>query len=132
MKNDWSSSWNSSKQPRKQRKYVFNAPLHIRRKLMAANLSKELQTKYNRRSFPIRKGDKVKIMRGQFKDKKGEITKVDLGKLKVYLEVASIVKRDGTKAFYPIFPSNLQITEFKLDDKMRKKALERTKNEKTS
>ena len=127
MKNDWSSSWKSSKQPRKQRKYVFNAPLHIRRKFMAAHLSKELQKKYNRRSFPIRKGDIVKIMRGQFKNKKG-----DLNNLKVYLEVASIVKRDGTKSFYPIFPSNLLITEFKLDDKMRKKALERTKNEKTS
>ena len=31
-----------SKQPRKQRKFLYNAPLHVRRKIMSAHLSKEL------------------------------------------------------------------------------------------
>ena len=49
MKKDFSKSWKSSRQPRKQRKYVFNAPLHIRHKLVSANLSKELRKKYGKR-----------------------------------------------------------------------------------
>lgn len=97
---------------------------------MAAHLSKELGKKYNRRSFPVRKGDKVKILRGQFKKKTGEITKVNLKTLKVYIDSVFITKRDGTKAFYPIYPSNLLITDLKLDDKERKKAIERTKETK--
>ena len=34
MKRKYSSSWKSSKQPRKQRKYRQNAPLHIKQKLV--------------------------------------------------------------------------------------------------
>ncbi|MBO7732004.1 MAG: 50S ribosomal protein L24, partial [Methanobrevibacter sp.] len=30
-------------QPRKQRKALYTAPLHIRRKIMSANLSKDLR-----------------------------------------------------------------------------------------
>ena len=40
---------------RKQRKRHFEAPSHIRRKLMSAPLSKELRQKYGVRSMPIRK-----------------------------------------------------------------------------
>ena len=59
----WSKHWKSSKQPRKQRKYVYHAPLHIRHKLLSAHLPKELREKYNRRSFPVRKGDEIEIMK---------------------------------------------------------------------
>lgn len=46
---------------RKNRKRHFNAPSHIRRKLMSAPLSKELRQKYNVRSMPIRKDDEVQV-----------------------------------------------------------------------
>ena len=42
MKKIFSKHWKSSKQPRKQRKYRAKAPLHIKRKLLNVNLSKEL------------------------------------------------------------------------------------------
>ena len=125
MKKKFSKSWKSSKKPSKQRKYRYNAPLHIKHKFMSAHLSKELMKKYSKRNIPIRKGDRVKIMRGQFKKKTGEITKVNLKKLKVYVDNIFVTKRDGTKAFYPLPPSNLLITELKLEDKQRKKLLER-------
>ncbi|MCW1309534.1 MAG: 60S ribosomal protein L26, partial [Candidatus Nanoarchaeia archaeon] len=35
----WSKKWKSSKKPSKQRKYRYNAPLHIRRKFLSVNLS---------------------------------------------------------------------------------------------
>ena len=125
MKSIFSTSWKSSKQPRKQRKYVYNAPNHIKKKLVSTNLSKELRKKYNKRNIPIRKGDKVKILRGQFKGKVGEITKVDLKNIKVNIDKIELLKKDGNKVPYPINPSNLMITELKLEDKKRKKLLER-------
>ena len=119
MKKDFSDKWIRSKQPRKQRKYSHNAPLHIRGKFMSAHLSKELIKKYNRRSIRLRKGDKVTILRGQFKKKAGRIERVDLKKTKVYIAGVEMVKKDGTKVFYPIHPSNLVITDLNLDDKKR-------------
>lgn len=125
MKKKFSSSWKRSKQPRKQRKYRYNAPLHIKQKFVSAHLSKDLRKKYNRRNMNLRKGDGVKIMRGQFKNKTGKIEDVSVKKTLVYVSGIEIAKRDGTKARYPINPSNLMITDINIDDKMRNKIIER-------
>ena len=125
MKNKFSSSWGRSTQPRKQRKYRYNAPLHIKQKFMRAHLSKELRKKYIKRNFSLRKGDNVKVMRGQFKNKQGKIEKVNLKKTIVYITWIEVTKRDGTKALFPIHPSNLMITELNMDDKIRQEMLER-------
>ena len=128
MKQKFSKKWKSSRQPRKQRKYRANAPLHIKHKLMSANLKKELRKKYGRRSFPLRKEDSVKIMLGEFKKKTGKIALVDLKKLRVSIEGIQRAKKDGTKINVWFDPSNLQIQELDLDDKERRKAIERGKS----
>ena len=46
---------------RKNRKRHFNAPSHVRRKIMSSPLSKDLRQKYNVRSMPIRKDDEVQV-----------------------------------------------------------------------
>ena len=125
MKNKFSSSWGTSTQPRKQRKYRFNAPLHIKQKFMRAHLSKELRKKYSKRNFSLRKGDNVKIMRGQFRNKHGKIERVNLKGTFVYITGIEVAKRDGTKTLFPIHPSNLMITELNMDDKIRQQMLER-------
>lgn len=125
MKTKFSSLWIKSKQPRKQRKYRRYAPLHIKQRFVSAHLSKELHKKYNKRNMNLRKGDSVKVMRGQFKNKAGKIEEVNLKKSSVYVAGIEIVKRDGTKARYPIHPSNVMITELNMDDKMRNKIFER-------
>jgi len=125
MKQKFSIKWVSSKQPRKQRKYRANAPLHIKRKFMSVNLTKELRKKYGKRNFPIHKGDSIKIMRGEFKGKKGKIEMVDIGNLRVRIEGIYRTKKDGTKVSVYFTPSNLQINELNLEDSKRKKALER-------
>jgi len=114
-----------SKKPRKQRKARFEAPLHLRHVLISSNLSKELRKKYNRRSFPLRKGDDVKIMRGGFKNKKGKIALINLQKMKIYVEGIQKTKKDGTKISIPLEPSNLQIIGLNLEDKQRVAALEK-------
>jgi large subunit ribosomal protein L24 len=125
MKQHFSTQWNASRQPRKQRKYLANAPLHIKHRMLSANLSKELRKKYGKRSFPLRKGDEIKIMRGEFKKKTGKIDSVDLKNLKASVENIQRNKKDGTKIKIYFHPSNLQIKELNLEDRRRKEALER-------
>jgi large subunit ribosomal protein L24 len=115
----FSKSWVSSKKPNKQRKYAYNAPFHLRGDLLNVHLSKELRTKYSIRAIRVRVGDKVKIMRGQFKALEGKVEEVSLKNLRVYIAKAEHVKRDGTKARYPIHPSNLLLVELNTDDKRR-------------
>ena len=123
MKKKFSTSWKSSKQPRKQRKYRANAPLHIKKKLLNVNLSKDLRNKYKKRNIPVRKGDLVKILRGKFKKKQGKITVVNTKKAKVIIEGMQVKKQDGSKANIKFQPSNLQIIELNLDDSKRTKKL---------
>lgn len=125
MKKKFSKAWKSSKQPRKQRKYRANAPLHIKRKFLSSHLSKPLIQEYKTRNIPIRKGDTVKIMRGQYKKKIGKVTKTDIKKIKVYVEGVETIKKDGTKLPYPISPSNLLIENLVLEDKKRLNILKR-------
>jgi len=94
---------------------------------MHANLSKELREKYNRRSLPVRKDDKVKVMRGKFKGKIAKVTEVNLKTLKVYLEGVTRKKVDGKEVQVPIQPSNLQIISAAMDDKKREKLVKRKK-----
>ncbi len=121
MKSDFSRAWKSSKQPRKQRKYAANAPLHLKKNAMAAKLSKDLAKKHSTRSIPARNGDKVKVMRGQFRKKTGKIERVDRKKSRVYVTGIETMKKDGSKALYPMHVSNIMITELNTEDKRRTK-----------
>ena len=125
MKKKFSLNWKSSKQIRKQRKYRHNAPLHVRQKFVHVHLSEELRKKYEKRNAGLKKGDKVKVMRGQFKKHTGTVEKVNLKKTKVQVSGIEITKKDGNKTTQLIDPSNLLITELNLDDKLRQKIIER-------
>ncbi len=126
MKQKFSTSWNSSVQPRKQRKFVHNAPSHIKRKLMSATLSKELRAKHGRRSLEVRKGDEVKIMRGKFSGKQGKVDVVNMNKLKIGIEGITITKTGGEKVAVLTHPSNVKIIAINSDDKRRMKSKVKT------
>jgi len=117
--------------PRKQRKQLYNAPLHKKRKWLAAHLSENLLLKYNRRSVPVIKGDTVKIMRGIFKGHENKVTKVNVKKGFVEVEGVTLTKADGKKVARPIHPSNLLITKLNLADKWRRHKLEQGLPEET-
>jgi large subunit ribosomal protein L24 len=129
MKKEFSKKWIGSKQPRKQRKYLANAPLSIKKKMLSVNLSKDLRKKHDTRNVELRKGDKVKILRGKFKNKEGKVTKVLTKLLKVYVEGMQTTKQDGSKVDVPLRASNLQIVELTSDDKKRFKRNTNTKKE---
>mgnify|MGYP003873422029 CR=1 FL=1 len=116
-----------SKQPRKQRKALYTAPIHRKRKIMAAHLSEELRSRYGVRAVPIRKGDVVMITRGDMKGHVGEVVEVDRKSMTVAVEGATRTKADGTQVPRKIHPSNLIITKLNLADPLRKKKLESLK-----
>jgi len=111
--------------PSKQRKLVFQAPDHSRRKLFSALLSPQLRASHGIKSFPVRNGDTVRIMRGDHKGFEGKISKVDRGECRVYVEGLTREKVDGTAIPVAVHPSKITITNLVLDDKWRKKILER-------
>jgi len=125
MDKDFSTSWKSSTQPRKQRKYLYNAPSNIKSKMLGSHLSKELKEKHNKRTMRPIKGDKVRVMKGQHKNKSGKIERIDVNKMKAYITGIDMIKKDGSKVIYPIHVTNLQIVELNLEDKKRKNILER-------
>jgi large subunit ribosomal protein L24 len=118
-----------SAKPRKQRLARYEAPLHMRRHYMAVHLSKELRQKLavGRRSMPVVKGDKVKIMRGRRKGTVGKVTEVDLTSCKVYVEGVGKGKARGTEVLIPIEPSNLLLLDGDFNKKGRKEVVDRTR-----
>lgn len=113
--------------PSKQRRIIYQAPDHIRRKLFAAPLSAELQASHGIKSLPIRNGDTVRIMRGDHKGFEGKISRIDQTHFRVYVEGLTREKVDGTAIFVPVHPSKVTIKALVLDDKWRKNILERKK-----
>ncbi|MDI6720863.1 MAG: 50S ribosomal protein L24 [Candidatus Aenigmarchaeota archaeon] len=130
MKTLYSPAWKSSAQTRKQRKYRYNAPLHARHRMLSAHLSKELRKEMGFRSLPLRKGDEVAVMKGEFKKSRGKVLRADLKELRVYIEGIKRKKVSGQEVDVPLDPSNLKITKLNLDDSRRKKAVERKKQAK--
>jgi large subunit ribosomal protein L24 len=125
MKRKWSSKWTGSRQPRKQRKFRHNAPLHVRHKFVSVHLSPHLRERYGKRSLPVRQGDEVEIARGKDRGMRGKVERVDLKRGKVYIAGMNVKKSDGSEVMRPFQPSNLKAVSLNLDDKMRTVVLER-------
>jgi len=116
-----------SSQPRKQRKFRFNAPMHVRQKFLNVHISKELREKLNikKRAIGIRKGDTVKVMAGPHKGETGKVTDVNLRTGMVLIDSIKRKKANGKEILVPIHSSNLYITDLDLSDKYRKAIIER-------
>ncbi len=114
------------KDPRKQRKRLYNAPAHLRHKMMAAPLAPELISK-GAKTLPVRKGDTVRVVRGDHIGFEGKVNRVDLKRYHIFLEGLTREKVDGTNIFVSVHPSKVMIKSLKLDDKWRKAILENKK-----
>jgi len=122
----------SSIQPRKQRLARYTAPYHRRHREMSAPVDKGLREKQLARGFmyprsmPVRKGDRVLVVRGEGKSKSAtKVAKVDRKARKVYVEGFTYFKSDGTELQRPIDPSNLVIINPDWSDIYRRKLLTR-------
>ena len=111
--------------PTKQRKRLYQAPLNDRYRRFSAPLSSKLKDSHGTSSVPVRKGDTVMVMRGDRKGSEGKVTQIDRKNYRIFIEGATREKVDGTSIPVPIHPSKVMITRLNLDDKWRKKIMER-------
>ncbi len=121
-----------SKKPRKQRRAVYNAPLHRRRKMISSHLSSkylEDAKRYYPRSALVRKGDTVKIVRGSFAGHIGKVEAVDTRSMRIIVDGATVAKADGTQIAAKVHPSNVIITKLDLSDPKRKRRFEEISRE---
>merc|ERR1712033_69386 len=101
---------------RKNRCRHFNAPSHVRRKIMSSPLSKELRSKYSVRSMPIRKDDEVLVTRGPFKSAQaGKVIAVYRKKWVLHIERVQREKANGATVSVGIRPSKVEIVRLKMD-----------------
>ncbi len=114
-----------TKQARKQRKRLYNLPLHKKHGLLAVTLSKPLRAKFKRRALEVKKGDKVKLIKGTDKGVEGQVMKVDVSETKIYVDKLVLKKRDGTEVLRAIRPANLMIMDIDIRDKRRQDVLAR-------
>ncbi|MEM4165930.1 MAG: 50S ribosomal protein L24 [Candidatus Bilamarchaeaceae archaeon] len=93
-----------------RKKYVF-AKIHKKKKNMHVHLSKELRKnmKIKRRAIGIRKGDRVKIMRGKYKGSEGTVSKVSVVDRVVFLEGFTRKNSRGKEIPIKFQPSNLML-----------------------
>ncbi|MHA1693776.1 MAG: 50S ribosomal protein L24 [Candidatus Helarchaeota archaeon] len=115
-----------TKSPRKNRKRLYKAPNHRRNKFFHAKLIDDLRAEYGIRRLGIRKGDHVMVIRGEFKDVEGKVSRVDRQNYKIYIEGVQIEKTGGASYDYPINPNDVIITKLNLKkDKYRKNIIDR-------
>ncbi|MDI9395088.1 MAG: 50S ribosomal protein L24 [Euryarchaeota archaeon] len=114
-----------SKQPRKQRKARYAAPLHIRQKFMGARLSEALSKQYGTRTAAVITGDTVKVMRGDFKGTEGKVQTVSLKDGLITVDGVISTKVDGTEVPRPINPSNVMITKLETKDGRRASSIKK-------
>ncbi len=131
MKKAYSSKWRSSVQPRKQRKYAYNAPAHVRGKQLHVHLSKELRGAHGTRAVRARSGDKVRVVRGTHKGKEGKVERVDASRGRLYVAKIATKKLQGGTAPYPLRPSNCVLIEL-VSDKKRRTAKLKARGARTS
>ncbi len=122
----------SSKQPRKQRLAHYTAPYHRRHREMSTPIDRGLRERQLARGFmypraiPVRKGDRVLIVRGEGKGSNAsKVAKIDRKARKVYVEGFTYFKSDGTELQRPIDASNLVIINPDWSDIRRRKLLTR-------
>ncbi len=114
-----------SRKPSKQRKAQVKAPLHIRKKFLTASLSADLIAKYGVKRLTVRKGDTIKVLRGEWRGHEGKVVSVDYDKIALHIDGVTVKKADGTPVYYPVHPSNVTIINLDLGDKARRKIMER-------
>lgn len=106
-----------SKQPRKQRKALYNFMNHQRSKLLSTRVADFLRDEYGIRRLPLRVGDQVRVCKGEFKDFEGEVIEITKNQ-RAKIKEAVFDKTDGTQWHPAIHISNLIITKFAKEKKM--------------
>jgi len=107
----------NSKQPRRQRKALYRYKNHQRSKLLSARVADFLREEYGIKKIPLRVGDSVKIVKGEFTEFEGEVIEITKNQ-RAKIKEATFDKTDGTQFHPAIHISKLVITKFSKEKKM--------------
>lgn len=113
-----------SEKPRKIRKSLYTAPAHIQSARVSATLSDDLRKKYRINAVRVRKGDTVKVLRGEYSGVEGKVTAVNTDSARLIIEGITREKIRGGAVPVRIHSSKVRVTALNLEDKLRKKQFE--------
>lgn len=108
-----------SAKPAKQRKRLFQAPKHKQRRILSAHLSDDLASKHKAIRVPVRTGDRVRVMRGEFAGLEGKVERVEYSTGRIFVEGMTREKTAGVSSKLPVHSSKVLVTELNLSDKWR-------------
>jgi large subunit ribosomal protein L24 len=114
-----------TKKPSKQRRKIAFATEKEILKMMKVRLSEKLREKYGVRTVSIRKGDSVKILRGDFAGIEGKIIETDRRNQKVIVEGVTKEKVSGEQMRVPVHVSNVEMTTMDTGDRWRSEKFEK-------
>src|SRR5207245_8979869 len=92
---------------------------------VSAHLADDLKTRYSTRAVPIRKGDSVRVFRGEFAGLEGKVDTIDRPHSRVFVEGMTREKTAGGKSSrLSVHASKVILTNLNLSDKWRSSLLE--------
>ncbi len=86
---------------------------------MSARLSDDLAQRHKVRHIPLRTGDSVRIMRGDFAGLEGKVERVEYSTGRIYVEGMVREKAAGVSSKLPVHSSKVLVTNLNLSDKWR-------------
>ena len=106
-----------STKPGKQRKALFNAKNHQRSKLLSTRIADFLKDDYGIKRVPLRVGDQVRVVKGEYQDFEGEVIELSRKNQRAKIKEAVFEKTDGTQFHPSIHISKLVISKFRKEGK---------------
>lgn len=94
-----------------------------------ARLAEDLRSKYDRKTVRVRKGDTVKILRGEYSGVEAKVTTVEPQTGRIAVEGVTREKIAGGTVPIKIHASKVMVTALNLDDRWRRNRLEGRKGE---
>jgi len=98
---------------------------HLAYKASSVHLSRELRAKHGFRSLPVRTGDRIMIVKGDYKGVEGDVNRVDRVKGRVYVSGVYRENARGEQRLVPIPLNSVILVKIDEKDKWRKRVLER-------
>ncbi|MEM3647971.1 MAG: 50S ribosomal protein L24 [Thermoproteota archaeon] len=102
---------------------------HLAYKSSSVHLSRELRGKYGFRSLPVRAGDRVLIIRGDYKGVEGDVNRVDRVRGRVYVSGVYRENARGEQRLIPIPLSSVILVKIEDKDEWRRRAIERKRRQ---
>ncbi len=82
-------------------------------------MSDDLIAKHGVKSLPLRTGDAVRILRGDFAGLEGKVERVDYSTGRIFVEGMTREKAAGVASKLPVHSSKVLLTNLNLSDKWR-------------